>query len=159
MNQIILLLVLFLVATETSLSYSLVPSKHVVSSKAMPHHRSFVLQAGFGKAKVAVDSKLDNTPKTNSPCACGSGKVYEECCKPVHDNKVTNLNPVQVIRGRFSALSYGVVDYLVKSTHPDAKDYVAEDDGNEKFRSKKTKRTIWERDVSYPCCIVFIQHH
>lgn len=144
MIKLLFWLVILLFITKSSLCYSV---RAGVGKRAVD--RSFFrLEAGFGKPKVTTLDKVDNTPQPNTPCACDSGKVYEECCKPVHDGLHLNLNPVQVIRGRFSALCYGVVPFLVKSTHPDAKDYVGEDEGSEKFRSKKTKRTIWEKEVS-----------
>jgi uncharacterized protein YchJ len=104
--------------------------------------------AGFGaKKEVKIENK-NLVPPANTKCACSSGKNYEDCCKPLHDNVHEATNLIQLIRGRFSALNYGVVPYLIKTTHPDNKEYVSKDDDS-RLSTKKSKLTIWEREVIY----------
>merc|ERR1712070_539507 len=49
------------------------------------------------------------------------------------------LEPVDVVRSRFSALSYCLPDYLIKTTHPDNKEFVAED--------RVSKRKQWIKSL------------
>lgn len=111
------------------------------------HQSSTALYAGFGKPKEVVEQTSRVPKKGTVPCACGSGKQYDQCCQPFHTNAVEPSNPVQVIRARFSALNYGIVQFLTKTTHPDNRDYVSEEDDYVQIGSKKTKRTIWEKEV------------
>ena len=106
--------------------------------------------AGFGKKEVVkIETNTLAPPISNSEkCICGSGKSYGDCCKPFHDNLQEASNLVQLIRGRFSALNYGVSSYLIKTTHPDNKEYVSKDDDS-RLNSKKSKFTIWEREVRF----------
>ena len=105
--------------------------------------------AGFGSKKdVKPEKKI---PDSDAACACGSGKSYVDCCLPLHDNKQEASNLVQIVRGRFSALNYGIASYIIKTTHPDSKEYVSKDDDS-RLSSKKSKFTIWEREVKHNYC-------
>ena len=48
--------------------------------------------------------------------------------------------------------SYGVVPYLTRTTHPASKEYVVKDE-EVKIGSKKTKYTIWEKEVCMYVCM------
>ncbi|MBI5273941.1 MAG: zinc chelation protein SecC [Chlamydiales bacterium] len=50
-------------------------------------------------------------------CPCHSNKSYEECCKPYHEGKPPE-NALILMRSRFSAYALGLVDYIIKTTHP-----------------------------------------
>lgn len=65
------------------------------------------------------------------------------------------VRQVQVVRARFSALSYGIVSYLCKTTHPNNNAYVSPSDDELKVGSKKTKRIIWEKEVNIRYIILF----
>ena len=43
-----------------------------------------VYMAGFG-AKKTEPSLSVNVPVNTSPCGCGSGAKYAECCEPLHN--------------------------------------------------------------------------
>lgn len=50
-------------------------------------------------------------------CPCGSGKTYELCCEPYHKN-FQAPSAESLMRSRYSAFVFGLVDYLVETTHP-----------------------------------------
>lgn len=50
-------------------------------------------------------------------CPCGSEKLYEECCELYHQHK--NAPTAEALmRSRYSAFVFGLVDYLYETTHP-----------------------------------------
>ncbi len=50
-------------------------------------------------------------------CPCGSGKTYELCCETYH--KHFNAPTAEALmRSRYAAFVFGLVDYLVETTHP-----------------------------------------
>lgn len=50
-------------------------------------------------------------------CPCGSKKTYEACCEPYH--KEHNAPTCEALmRSRYSAFVFGLVDYLYETTHP-----------------------------------------
>ncbi|MDD3324356.1 MAG: YchJ family metal-binding protein [Sulfurospirillaceae bacterium] len=53
----------------------------------------------------------------HSSCPCDSGKPYEQCCEPYHRSK--NAPTCEdLMRSRYSAFVFGLVDYLYETTHP-----------------------------------------
>jgi len=55
--------------------------------------------------------------KQTNLCPCGSQKSYETCCEPYHKNH--NAPTCEALmRSRYSAFVFGVVDYLFETTHP-----------------------------------------
>ena len=56
-----------------------------------------------------------------SLCRCESGKKYAECCQPCHEGKPA-ASALGLMRSRYSAYALGLVDYIVKTTHPDHPD-------------------------------------
>lgn len=95
-----------------------------------------VLQmAGFG-GSTGGGSSL----KSEVSCPCGSGKEYGQCCEPVHSGrrKVTT-DPIELVRARFSALAIGNVEFVLETTHPDHKEFVAVE--------QRGKRSQWSREI------------
>lgn len=101
--------------------------------------------AGFGKPKGGDSVLKSKIPLPSASCACGSGNSYDSCCQPFHMGKAYPEDPIEVLRARFSALSYGVPGFLMRSTHPDMKEYAAENE--EKVGSRRSKREIWEKNL------------
>lgn len=56
------------------------------------------------------------TKETNL-CPCGTGKTYEICCEPYHKNFQAPTAEA-LMRSRYSAFVFGLVDYLYETTHP-----------------------------------------
>ena len=55
--------------------------------------------------------------KEENLCPCGSGKTYETCCELYHKHK--NAPTAEALmRSRYAAFVFGLVDYLYETTHP-----------------------------------------
>lgn len=59
------------------------------------------------------------------PCPCGSRKSYEHCCKVYHDGHPAE-NALFLMRSRYTAYALHLYDYIMKTTHPDNSDFVAD---------------------------------
>lgn len=57
--------------------------------------------------------------KLESLCPCKSKFPYEKCCRPLHLGRQNPDTAEALMRSRYSAYFFRLVDYLVKSTHPD----------------------------------------
>jgi SEC-C motif-containing protein len=57
-----------------------------------------------------------------SLCPCKSRETYAACCQPYHLGKVKPGTAVQLMRSRYSAYFFRLVDYLVGTTHPDTRE-------------------------------------
>lgn len=55
-------------------------------------------------------------------CPCGSGKDYEECCKPYIDGVSKAPSPEALMRSRFTAFSKGILTYIEKTSTGPAKE-------------------------------------
>jgi SEC-C motif-containing protein len=52
------------------------------------------------------------------PCPCGQRLTYERCCGPLHAGAAA-VDPVALMRSRYSAYARGLVDYVVATTDPE----------------------------------------
>jgi SEC-C motif-containing protein len=84
---------------------------------------------GFGTPLPSIENVLD-TFRTRMPddmdlriCPCGSSKVYEECCGPLHQNERLCLTMTDVLRSRYSAFSLRNIKYVMDTTHEACRDY------------------------------------
>lgn len=55
--------------------------------------------------------------KEENLCPCGSGKTYATCCEPYHKHH-NAPTAVALMRSRYAAFVFGLVDYLFETTHP-----------------------------------------
>lgn len=55
-------------------------------------------------------------------CPCGTGKPYEECCKPYHEGKLPE-NALVLMRSRYTAYVLDLPDYIISTTHPASSAY------------------------------------
>lgn len=55
--------------------------------------------------------------KEENLCPCGSLKTYETCCEAYHTNFQAPTAEA-LMRSRYSAFVFGLVDYLYETTHP-----------------------------------------
>jgi SEC-C motif-containing protein len=53
-----------------------------------------------------------------SDCPCGSGRVYDACCGPLHRGTARAATPEQLMRSRFAAYALGETDYVFRTWHP-----------------------------------------
>jgi SEC-C motif-containing protein len=67
-------------------------------------------------------------------CPCGTGKKYEECCKPYHLGKLPE-NALLLMRSRYSAYALGLSEYIIHTTHPS-------------HPSWKKEKASWEKEIS-----------
>lgn len=54
------------------------------------------------------------------PCACGSGKLFSQCCSPFLSGKALPKTVKQLMRSRYAAFALGGYgQYLLDTWHPD----------------------------------------
>ena len=66
--------------------------------------------------------KSPETPmgeRSQSLCPCKSRTSYADCCQPFHLGRAKPDTAEQLMRSRYSAYFFRLVDYLVSTTHPD----------------------------------------
>jgi SEC-C motif-containing protein len=59
--------------------------------------------------------------RDESLCPCKSRLPYGVCCGPYHYGKAQPQTAEQLMRSRYSAYFFRLIDYLVDTTHPDYK--------------------------------------
>src|SRR6187551_3231945 len=57
-----------------------------------------------------------------SLCPCKSRETYATCCEPFHIGRAKPTTAEQLMRSRYSAFFFRLVDYLVATTHPDTRE-------------------------------------
>ncbi len=60
--------------------------------------------------------------RSRTDCPCGSEEIYHDCCRPYHIGKASPATAELLMRSRYSAFFFRLVDYLVSSTHPDVRE-------------------------------------
>lgn len=53
---------------------------------------------------------------SEADCPCQSGKTYGACCQIAHQGKAPTA--LALMRSRYCAYALGLVDYIVRTTHP-----------------------------------------
>ena len=53
----------------------------------------------------------------SADCPCGSGRLYSDCCEPLHDG-VPAGTAEALMRSRYAAFALGLEAYLLSSWHP-----------------------------------------
>ncbi|WP_198651743.1 YchJ family metal-binding protein [Salinicola sp. RZ23] len=62
-------------------------------------------------------------PPATSPCPCGSGRNYADCCQPHHLGETLPATPEALMRSRYSAFALGNLGYYLYHTwDPDTRD-------------------------------------
>ncbi len=56
-----------------------------------------------------------------SLCPCKSKAAYAACCMPFHYGTAKPETAEQLMRSRYTAYFFRLVDYLVETTHPDTR--------------------------------------
>lgn len=74
------------------------------------------------------DSEKIPRIREESPCPCKSQVSYAACCMPFHYGRARPETAEQLMRSRFSAYFFRLVDYLVETTHPEARDSSLKDE-------------------------------
>ncbi|MDP1835761.1 MAG: YchJ family metal-binding protein [Chlamydiales bacterium] len=50
-------------------------------------------------------------------CPCGSGKLYDTCCRPFHEG-LRPSTALELMRSRYSAYVKHLATYIIDTTHP-----------------------------------------
>ena len=132
-SWVVFIAVLLLEVPQGGWGYKMVKSP----IRSVSHQLTTRLYAGFGAKKK--DGNEAKALDLNSPCACGSGATYGDCCEHYHSGKAFPPTPIKVVRSRFSALAYKMTQYMMATTHPSHKEYVDDE--------QKSKRKVWEKDL------------
>ena len=67
-------------------------------------------------------TRLPSDPAA-TPCACGLGSSYAECCQPYHAEGRTVESPERCLRSRFSAFAYRLPLHIITTTSRENRDY------------------------------------
>lgn len=77
-------------------------------------------------------------------CPCCSGKPYLLCCKPIHDGSLP-INALQLMRSRYSAYAFGLLDYIVETMHPSNPSYLKDPQLFKQHISRFAQDSIFHR--------------
>lgn len=101
----------------------------LAAKKGGKKKRSAQTTKGFGAPLPKLDDFLA-TLKTRVPqdadaqlCPCGTGKVYGDCCGPLHRGDKLCLTMTDVLRSRYTAFSWRNIGYVMATTHESSRDY------------------------------------
>lgn len=61
----------------------------------------------------------------NAPCPCGSNQKYKKCCAIYHKGALSK-NALLLMKSRYSAYAAGNSKYIIKTTHPNNPEYIAD---------------------------------
>lgn len=152
MPSLSLLILSVLIASFASSFYCL--RKFSYSSKYLPRHEDkraklCSLQAGtgfgFGSTRSSKASDQNKTTiedvssavvalkqqvlviKDSDSCICCSGLQYQDCCKPIHQEVLSDRSipktllstaePINIVRARYGAYALGLGDFIVQTSH------------------------------------------
>eukprot|EP00980_Cylindrotheca_fusiformis_P009196 scaffold2003_cov139-Cylindrotheca_fusiformis.AAC.12 len=96
---------------------------------------------GFGAPPPTLEETLAKfrarvPPNAESQeCPCGTGKLYGDCCGPLHNNPRLCLSMTDVLRSRYSAFSWRLINYVMETTHETCRDY-------------REDRVAWAKDLN-----------
>lgn len=60
--------------------------------------------------------------RLSSDCPCGTGKIYNDCCRDFHIGAAHPNTAEQLMRSRYSAFFFRNADYLFNTQHPDSRE-------------------------------------
>lgn len=82
----------------------------------------------FDKVKIPREREA-------SPCPCNREKSYDTCCMLFHYGRAKPETAEQLMRSRYTAYFFRLIDYLVETTHPDKR---------EKGLAQELDKTSWD---------------
>ncbi|MDY0047914.1 MAG: YchJ family protein [Thauera propionica] len=59
--------------------------------------------------------------KRDTPCPCGSGRAFSDCCAPVIAGNTPAADAEALMRSRYTAFALQRGDYLLATWHPDTR--------------------------------------
>eukprot|EP00871_Galdieria_phlegrea_P002043 jgi/Galph1/283/GphlegSOOS_G5067.1 len=90
------------------------------------------------KTRLERMQPKSRTPGEESPCICGTGRVYKRCCRPYHIGEAEPRSAVELLRARFSAYAYRLPKYIMGTTHMSNEDWTSD-------------RLAWEKSILEFC--------
>jgi SEC-C motif-containing protein len=71
---------------------------------------------------VYQSARLPANPNKDK-CACGSGLSYDRCCSQWHEKGEGPIDPILLIKSRYSAFAYNLPEYIIKTTSTEGPEY------------------------------------
>lgn len=70
-----------------------------------------------------MSEPLEKIPRERevSPCPCNRLRSYADCCMPFHYGRAKPETAEELMRSRYSAYFFRLLDYLIETTHPDTR--------------------------------------
>jgi len=75
-----------------------------------------------------------------TPCPCGSGRAYAECCEPFISGASKPSTPEALMRSRYSAYALEIMPYLASTLHPSQRH-----DYDEEGAARWAKESDWDK--------------
>ncbi len=75
----------------------------------------------MSRARTRTPSSGPVTPPSDDACPCGSGAAYAACCGRYLDGGAWPETAEALMRSRYTAYALARYDWLVATTHPDAR--------------------------------------
>lgn len=60
---------------------------------------------------------INNQNTSQVPCPCGKGLKYQDCCQNIHQDPSKALHPEQLMRARYTAYVFGLIDFIIQTYH------------------------------------------
>ncbi|WP_432696277.1 YchJ family protein [Marinobacterium sp. YM272] len=73
-----------------------------------------------------------------SPCPCGSGKTFAQCCEPALNGTRPAPTAEALMRSRYCAFAIGAVEYLLQTIAPEKRQ-----EGDAELLTEQTQVTTW----------------
>ncbi|CEM04155.1 unnamed protein product [Vitrella brassicaformis CCMP3155] len=95
---------------------------------------------GFGAAPPATSKKKEDptAEHLDDDCPCFEGKLYKDCCRPLHKGVAQPADAEQLLRARFCAHAFKVPRYILTTTSIDSDTYKE----NQEKWERKTKEIL-----------------
>jgi len=69
-----------------------------------------------------VGSRLPANPDKEA-CACGSGLTYRNCCSEWHERGEKPVDPIVLIKTRYSAFAYNLPEFIIATTSKEGPEF------------------------------------
>ncbi|MBH0121834.1 YchJ family protein [Rhodococcus sp. CX] len=87
-----------------------------------------------------VNRRRTRVPAADSPCPCGRGVPFGECCGPLLDG-ADAPTAERLMRSRYTAFAVGNAEYLERTWHPSARPTRLELDPDQRWTGLEVLRT------------------
>jgi len=102
-------------------------NKKKKSSQAASTNRGFAPPPPtYEEVLKGFKTRLSSEDDEQKSCPCGlssSKNTYRECCQPYHLGLKECLHPTEVLQSRYTAFYFRFIDHIIKTTHPNCRDF------------------------------------